>query len=154
MKKVLISACLIGDKVRYDGGDCLNPHIEELMAHFELVPFCPEVEGGLPIPRKRAEIRRGRVYDIDEREVTRYFLNGAEKALNICRYLNIELAIFKDGSPSCGSSAIARGRFDGVKIKGQGLTTALLRKNGVEVINEEEIPALLEKISNKKDAGK
>ncbi|MDY0345341.1 MAG: DUF523 domain-containing protein [Bacilli bacterium] len=151
MKKVLISACLIGDKVRYDGKDNLSPYIEQLMQLFELIPFCPEVEGGLSIPRIPSEIRKGRVYNQERKEVTKYFLLGANKALNICRYLQIELAILKEDSPSCGVKSVYDGTFNRRKIAGQGITTALLRRNGIEVISEHDIPALLEKLTNKKD---
>ncbi|NMV82536.1 MAG: DUF523 domain-containing protein, partial [Erysipelotrichia bacterium] len=81
MKKALISACLIGDKVRYDGKDNKIPYIDELLVHYELVPFCPEVEGGMSIPRKPSEIMRGRVYSVEGNDVTKHFVLGAQKAL-------------------------------------------------------------------------
>ncbi|MFA5421248.1 MAG: DUF523 domain-containing protein [Bacilli bacterium] len=151
MKKVLISACLIGDRVRYDAKDNLNPNIDRLLAHFELVPFCPEVEGGLPTPRHPSEIKRGRVYSDAGVDVTKHFGLGAQKALNICKYLQIDLAILKEDSPSCGVSQIHNGLFNKRKIPGQGVTTALLRQHGIEVISEDGIEALLEKHESKKD---
>lgn len=151
MKKVLISACLIGDKVRYDGKNNLIPNIDVLMEYFELVPFCPEVEGGLPIPRKPSEIRHTHVYNIEGHDVTKNFVIGAQKALNICKYLDIKLAILKEDSPSCGVTKIHSGLFDGRKKAGQGVTTTLLKRHGIEVISEKDVPALLEKLQNKKD---
>jgi len=151
MKKALISACLIGDKVRYDGKDNKIPYIDELLVHYELVPFCPEVEGGMSIPRKPSEIMRGRVYSVEGNDVTKHFVLGAQKALSICKYMHIELAILKEGSPSCGVHQIHNGRFDKRKIPGQGVTTTLLRRHGIEVICEEEIPDLLTRLTTKKD---
>ena len=95
MERILISACLVGDNVKYDGGNNKNPLIEKLLEKYELVPFCPEVEGGLPTPRHPAEQRGEQVInDIDE-DVTDEFERGADLALNICLYLKIKKAILK-----------------------------------------------------------
>ena len=145
MEKILISACLVGDKVRYDGKSQYHPLIKELLEKYELVPFCPEVEGGLKTPRKPSEIKKDKVINEEGRDVTRFFKEGASKALNICKYLNIKIAILKDGSPSCGSSEIHSGNFDGRMIKGKGITTTLLEQNGIKVYSEKEIEKILEK---------
>ena len=87
MEKILISACLVGDKVRYDGKGQYHPLIKELLEKYELVPFCPEVEGGLPTPRIPSEIYKGRVINKEGKDVTKQFKEGAELALNICKYL-------------------------------------------------------------------
>lgn len=143
MEKILISACLVGDNVKYDGKNNLSDKIERLLEKYELVPFCPEVEGGLPIPRKPSERVRDRVKMEDGRDVTRQFENGAEKALNICMYLGIKIAILKENSPSCGSHTIYDGSFSHKLIKGEGVTTELLKKKGITVLNEDEIDTLL-----------
>lgn len=144
MEKILISACLIGDKVRYDGRSNYSPLIVKLLEQYELVPFCPEVEGGLTTPRNPSEIKGERVVMNNGRDVTRQFEKGAELALNICQYLGIKIAILKDGSPSCGSKEIHDGNFSGKKIKGKGITTSLLEKKGIKVISEDEIETLLQ----------
>lgn len=143
MEKILISACLVGDNVKYDGKNNLSDKIERLLEKYELVPFCPEVEGGLPIPRKPSERVRDRIKMEDGRDVTRQFENGAEKALNICMYLGIKIAILKENSPSCGSHTIYDGSFSHKLIKGEGVTTELLKKKGITVLNEDEIDTLL-----------
>ena len=143
MEKILISACLVGDKVRYDGKSQYHPLVKELLQKYELVPFCPEVEGGLPTPRVSSEISKGKVINKEGKDVTRQFQTGAELALNICKYLHIDKAILKDGSPSCGSTEIHDGRFTGRMIKGKGITTTLLEQNGIKVYNENEIEELL-----------
>lgn len=149
MEKILISACLVGDKTKYDGHTNYNPLYKELLEFYELVPFCPEVQGGLPTPRDPSEIQKnGRVISSKGKDVTNNFIDGAKLALNICQYLDIKIAVLKEGSPSCGVKEIADGSFKGKKIPGEGITTKLLRQNGITVINEEEIPALLEKLRN------
>ena len=143
MEKILISACLIGDKTRYDGKSNYNPLIKELLQKYELVPFCSEVEGGLSVPRKPSEIVKDKVMSIDGKDVTRNYQKGAELALNICKYLDIKIVILKDGSPACGVHEIHDGSFKGRKIKGMGITASLLSKNGIKVISENEITTLL-----------
>lgn len=143
MEKILISACLVGDKTRYDGHGNYNPLAKELLEKYELVPFCSEVEGGLSIPRKPSERKGDRVINESGKDVTKYYLKGAELALNICKYLDIKIAILKENSPACGVHQIHDGSFKGKLINGEGTTTELLRKNGITVYSESEIPELL-----------
>ena len=143
MEKILISACLIGDKTRYDGKSNYHPLIKKLLEKYELVPFCSEVEGGLSIPRKPSEIVKDKVMSVDGKDITKNYQKGAEKALNICKYLDIKVAILKDGSPACGVHQIHDGKFSGKKIKGMGITASLLSRNGIRVISEDEIETLL-----------
>ena len=143
MEKILISACLVGDKCKYDGHTNYTPLIKDLLEKYELVPFCPEVEGGLPTPRKPCERKGDKVINNAGKDVTRNFQLGAEKALNICKYLDIKIAVLKENSPSCGSNQIYDGNFKNKLIKGEGVTTELLRKNGITVYNENQIEELL-----------
>ena len=143
MEKILISACLVGDKTKYDGHSNYNDRIKLLLEKYELVPFCPEVEGGLPTPRHPSEQRGEQVVnDIDE-DVTDEFNRGADLALNICLYLKITKAILKERSPSCGVHSIYDGTFSHKVIPGSGVTATLLKRKGIEVYNEDEIPELL-----------
>ena len=144
MEKILISACLIGDKTRYDGHSNYHPLVKELLVKYELVPFCSEVEGGLSVPRKPSEIKGNRVINKDGKDVTKNYQKGAELALNICKYLDIKIAILKDGSPACGVHEIHDGNFKGHRIKGMGITASLLSQNGIKVISENEIETLLD----------
>ena len=143
MEKVLISACLVGDKVKYDGHSNYNEKIKLLLEKYELVPFCPEVEGGLPIPRKPSERVKDRIKQESGKDVTKYYEKGAELALNICLYLGIKIAILKENSPSCGPHKIYDGSFSHKLIDGEGYTVELLRKKGIKVISENEIDTLL-----------
>lgn len=144
MEKILISACLVGDKTKYDGKSNYNPKIEELLEKYELVPFCPEVEGGLTTPRKPSERQpKGKVLMEDGRDVTFQFEKGAELCYNICMYLGIKTAILKKNSPSCGSGEIYDGSFSHKLIKGDGVTAELLKRKGIRVLTEDEIDTLL-----------
>lgn len=145
MQKILISACLVGDKVNYKGEGKYCPDVEKLKEKYELVLFCPEFEGGLPIPRKPSEIRGSQVIREDGKNVTREFEKGANKALALCKYLGIYKAVLKENSPSCGTHTIHNGYFNDGKIKGMGVTARILKANGIEVFSEAEIDKLLEK---------
>lgn len=146
MEKILISACLLGEKCTYKGGDNRVSYIEELNRYYDLVPFCPEVEGGLPTPRKPSEIRGSSVYHDDGKDVTKAFHDGAYKATAICSYLGIRIAILKEYSPSCGTHQVHDGYFRHRLIDGEGVTAAALRRMGVRVYNEEEGLALLQDV--------
>ena len=142
MRKILVSACLLGERVRYDGGDSgqRSEIIDRWRQEERLISLCPEVAGGLPIPRLPAEIQEnGRIINIEAEDVTAAFEQGAQKALDVCREHQISVAILKEGSPSCGSSKINSGNFDHVKVPGQGVTTRLLEANGIRVFSEDEL---------------
>ena len=143
MEKILISACLVGDNTKYDGTNNKHPKIAQLLEKYELVPFCPEVEGGLPIPRHPSERINDKVLMDNGKDVTLQYAKGAEKAYNICLALDIKIAILKERSPSCGVHEIYDGSFKHKKIPGQGVTAELLMKKGIKVISENEIDTLL-----------
>ena len=151
MNKVLVSACLIGENVRYNGR--IKHHESNMLADWKLqgrlVPFCPEVAGGLPVPRPCSEILCNdgstvlhghlRIMNIKGKDVTQYFVTGAQKTLELACLHKTKLAILKDGSPSCGSTYIYDGSFSGVKKPGKGVITALLQENNIRVFSEREI---------------
>jgi len=147
MKKILISACFLGDKVRYDAKKkTLNhPIIQKWQAENRLVSVCPEVAGGLPVPRAAAEISilNGKVQTSQKIDVSLFFQNGADIALKICKKHKIHHALLKESSPSCGSNNVYDGTFSGKKISGEGKTTELLRQHGIEVYSELTIERLI-----------
>ena len=143
MERILISACLVGDKVKYNGGDNLSSKIDALLEKYELVPFCPEVEGGLSVPRSPSERKDGRVINKDGEDVTDAFYRGAELAYNICLYLKIKTVILKEKSPSCGSKIIYDGTFSHKEINGMGVTAEYLKEKGITVLSEDDIDSLL-----------
>lgn len=143
MEKILISACLIGDNVKYNGGNNLTPKLDALLEKYELIPFCPEVEGGLSTPRSPAERVGDRVINQDGEDVTEQYLRGAELAFNICLFLKIKKVILKEKSPSCSSKVIYDGSFSHKEIPGMGITAEYLKEKGIEVFSEEDIDSLL-----------
>ncbi|MCQ1057818.1 DUF523 domain-containing protein [Photobacterium sp. DNB23_23_1] len=154
MVKVLVSSCLVGNKVRYNAS-CLSipePELHWLKSNVDLVVFCPEVSAGLPTPRAPAEIITGKGVDVldglanvvgnDGIDVTTPFVSGAENALELCQKQQIKYAVLAEGSPSCGSSKIYDGTFNGIKIDGSGVATALLERNGIKVYSQHTIAKL------------
>ncbi len=146
----LISACLLGIRCTWNGNDKYkNGRAIELSRVETLIPVCPEQLGGLPTPRAPQEIQDGTGEDVlngkckvlnrNGEDVTRKFIKGAEETLNIARQLNIKEFIAKSRSPSCGWGQIYDGTFSGRLIDGDGVTTTLLKKNGVRIIPEEDL---------------
>lgn len=150
MDKILVSACLLGEKCTYKGGSNTQDYLEELNQFYDLVPFCCELEGGLSIPRLPSEIRGNSVKNSEGKDVTSAFRLGVYKASSIVSYLGIRLAILKENSPSCGSHFVYDGTFSGRLVKGQGLLARELTRLGVTVMNEEEGRAFLEKLKEQK----
>lgn len=142
MKKILVSACLLGIPCRYDGKSNPNQEVISLKDKFELIPICPEVLGRLPTPRIPAEIQGERVVRSDGVDVTLEYTEGAKKALEIAKEKDCDLAILKAKSPSCGNREIYDGTYTKTLIKGKGITVKLFEKNGITVINESEIHKL------------
>lgn len=147
--KVLVSACLLGHNTKYNGKNNLNEKLISLKDKLEFVLMCPEVEGGLSIPRTPAEIKDNKVINKDNIDVTNNYLKGANLALKKALKDNIKVAIVKEKSPSCGKNFIYDGTFTNTLIKGKGVTTSLLVENGIKVFNENEIESFLEYIDQK-----
>ena len=147
--KVLVSACLLGQPVRYDGQSkgIVSDWLSALGAEGRVLAFCPEVAGGLPTPRPPAERQGERVVTASGLDVTEEFDRGAELALEICQTQGIRFALLKEGSPSCGSGRIYNGRFEGVSVTGEGKTTALLRRHGIVVFSEDQLAELTSALS-------
>jgi len=172
VERILVSACLMGRRVRYDGGAKTSDDalLAAWRAEGRLVPCCPEVEGGLPVPRPAAEIEAGadgsavpagaaRVLTADGTDVTAAFLAGARTALAVATSAGIKMAILKEGSPSCGVLSVYDGTFSGRRTPGRGVTTALLEQHGIRVFTEDQIPEAaahlsgLERLSGRASGG-
>jgi len=151
MRKILVSRCLLGHRVRYDGG-ASGPfdQLQQWLDEGRVVPLCPEVAGGLPTPRPAAEIPGGQgaqvldgqalVITVEGEDVSAAFLSGAYQALELVQKHGIRIAILKANSPSCGNLLTYDGAFSGVKVSGEGVTAALLKRHGVQVFSELELP--------------
>ena len=134
--KIMVSACLLGDNVKYNGGNNKNDVLIDFLRDYEIVKICPEVMGGLSTPRIPSEIKENSVYNKEKIDVTDKYRLGAYNALEVAKREGIHVAILKERSPSCGSTYIYDGTFSGTIINGEGITTKLLRENGIIVLNE------------------
>lgn len=143
MENILISSCLLGVGCRYDGKNKENPEVLRLRERYNLIPFCPEIYGGLPTPRVPSERIGDRVMMQDGRDVTANYRKGAEEALRLCRIYGIKTALLKERSPSCGKGEIYDGTFSGTLTERDGVTAELLMANGIQVLGESEINILL-----------
>ncbi|GMM85297.1 DUF523 domain-containing protein [Pseudoalteromonas sp. MTN2-4] len=145
MHKILVSSCLLGQPVRYDGQSkgLTNDILTRWLQEKRVVAFCPEVTGGLPTPRAPAEINAERVIMTTGEDVTSEFQLGAQKALALCDAQQIKFALLKESSPSCGRNTIYDGSHNGVKVAGMGLTAKKLVKAGIQVFSEEQLPQLV-----------
>ncbi|WP_323121308.1 DUF523 domain-containing protein [Burkholderia alba] len=155
--RILVSACLLGAPVRYDGSPktLLHPLLTQWQAEHRLVAICPELAGGMPTPRPPAEIQRAasgsavldgtaRIVDRARQDVTGAFVDGARAALALALEQGCRYALLTDGSPSCGSEIIYDGSFSGRRHAGAGVTAALLRRHGIAVFAQQEIERLAE----------
>ena len=155
MQKILVSACFLGENVRYNA--IIKPYNHETLKLWQqenrLIIQCPEVSGGLSTPREPAEINSasGKVITTTNIDVSHAFIQGANNTLKLCIKHNVKYALLKESSPSCGSTFIYDGSFTNTKIKGQGITTRLLEAHGIKVYSEQTIEALISTISSVKN---
>lgn len=140
---ILISACLTGCRCRYDGKNKNRRDISILAQKYNLFPVCPEVDGGLPVPREPSEISGDRVMNKKGEDVTDAFVRGALAALECARANNCRAAILKARSPSCGRDEIYDGTFTSTLILGDGILVRMLKEEGIAVYTEDEIYMLL-----------
>lgn len=141
--KLLISACLLGCRCRYDGASKEHPLVKRLADRHTLVPVCPEQLGGLSTPRPPAERLGSRVVTRAGGDVTDAYRRGAEEALCLCRLLGCTAAVLKERSPSCGHGEIYDGTFSGVLTDGDGVLAELLSANRIPVYGESQIEKLI-----------
>lgn len=147
--RIVLSACLAGVACTHEAQPKTRDWAVKLVAEGRAVPVCPEVAGGLPIPRPAAEIQGGdggdvvdgdaRVVDEHGRDVTDAFVAGAQKARDAARSANAALAILKARSPSCGCGRTYDGTFSGTLRDGDGVTAAMLKREGLRVVSDEEV---------------
>lgn len=145
--RVLVSACLLGARCRYDGASKPLPGLERLLDAIDPVPVCPEQLGGLPTPRTPAERCGDRVVTRDGTDVTAQYERGAQEALHLAQLTGCTLALLKEKSPSCGCGRIYDGTHTGTLTGGNGVTTELLQQNGVRVFGESQLEELLNSLA-------
>jgi len=143
---ILISACLLGVNCRYNGTGGSIDELEELKECACLIPACPEILGGLPTPRPPAEITGDKVITCEGGDVTGPYHRGAQEALKLAKLFSARIAIMKERSPSCGAGEIYDGTFTHTRIPGDGIASALLKQNGIEVYGESRISEVIRSI--------
>lgn len=137
--KIAVSACLLGENCKYNGGNNKNDDVIKLAERHTLIPICPECFAGLTIPRVPSEIKGGRVYSKDGKDITEEFYDGAEKALYVAEESGCQLAVLKERSPSCGFGKIYDGSFTGTLTDGNGIAAQMLYDHGIVIIGESRI---------------
>ena len=135
----MVSACLIGQKIKYNGGDNYSKKLMKFLEGHEVIPVCPEVAGGLPVPRASCEMVNGTVMNTEGESKDREFREGALKCLAIAKEKQIDLAILQSRSPSCGVKMIYDGTFSGKLIPGSGIFATMLKDAGFKVMDVEDI---------------
>jgi len=139
---ILVSACLLGLRCRYDGASKPCPEVLALREKHVLIPCCPEQLGGLPTPRAPSEWQGERIANRDGQDVTDEYIRGAQEAVTLARVTGCRLAILKERSPACGNREIYDGSFHGRLIPGSGSAADALKTAGVPVLGESELKQL------------
>ena len=137
--KVLVSACLLGVDCKYNGGNNKNPAVLEFLRDKTVIPVCPEVMGGLPVPRTPVELQHGIAINRNGENVHRQFCDGVQQAVELAKRERIDLAILQPRSPTCGVRQIYDGTFSKQLVDGQGLLAAALMREGFSVVDAEEL---------------
>lgn len=138
-KKVLVSACLLGRNCKYNGGNNYSEKVMQFLKDKEVIEVCPEVAGGLPVPRPSVEFVNGVAMNRNGENVDRYFREGVRRVMEQIRGMEIELAVLQPRSPSCGARQVYDGSFTGTLIPGEGLLARALREAGIPVIEASEL---------------
>ncbi|MFW6023041.1 MAG: DUF523 domain-containing protein [Halanaerobiaceae bacterium] len=146
---ILVSACLLGENCRYDGSNSYKKELIAVLKDEKITPICPEISGGLPVPRPPSEIIGGDGRDVlvgrasvvteNGDDVTNYFKKGAECIIGDLEKYKVKFAVLKSRSPSCGVHKIYSGHFNGDKRDGSGVMAAYLDSLGIKVFTEEDI---------------
>ncbi len=126
----MVSACLIGMNTRYDGSNSIREEILSLFDKGVVIPLCPEILGGLGIPRPKSTIKNGRVLNDKNKDVTLQFKKGAEEFFNFVKTIKPDHIYLKEGSPSCGVN-ITNIKWE--RTNGSGFTTMLLKENNYKL---------------------
>ena len=141
--KIAVSACLLGENCKYNGGNNYSTKVSEFVKGHEVISVCPEVMGGLPVPRESSEIVDGVVRHKDGMSVDEEFRTGAELALKKVLENGVELVILQSRSPSCGVKEVYDGTFSGKLIQGQGVFAKLLKENNIRSLDVSELDNLM-----------
>ena len=138
--KIAVSACLLGHDCKYSGGNNRSQKVLDYIAGYEVIPICPEVTGGLPVPRVPVELKDGKAINRDGEDVTEFFRRGVEKTMEKLAGQDIDLAILQPRSPSCGCKQIYDGTFTKTLIDGKGMFAQALAAAGIPMLDGDDVP--------------
>ena len=141
--KVLVSACLLGENCKYNGGNNYNTAVAEFVKGKEVLTICPEIMAGMGCPRTPIEIVDGVLMDRDGNNVDVAMREAVEKAMEMIRKEEIQCAVLQSRSPTCGVNQIYDGSFSGKLIKGSGVFVQALKDAGYQVIDAEDVKKYL-----------
>ena len=136
--KIAVSACLLGHNCKYSGGNNRSQKVLDYIEGHEIIPVCPEVTGGLPVPRVPVELKNGRAINRNGEDVTDFFLKGVE--IEMTKMQDIDLAILQSRSPSCGCKQIYDGTFSKTLIDGKGMFAQALAEAGIPLMDGDDVP--------------
>lgn len=139
MKKIAVSACLLGNNCRYDGGNCFDERCVRLKEQYEVIPVCPECAAGLPTPREPIELVDDQVISRDGRNLTCQMKQGIEKTIRMLKDQQVDTVVLMDRSPSCSSTVIYDGTFSSTLIEGKGLFARRLEEEGLTLLSKESL---------------
>ncbi|MBR2062213.1 MAG: DUF523 domain-containing protein [Anaerotignum sp.] len=138
--KIAVSACLLGHDCKYNGGNNRSQKVLDYIEGHEVIPICPEVAGGLPVPRVPVELKDGRAINRNGEDVTDFFRRGVELTMEKLADQNIDLAILQPRSPSCGCKQIYDGSFTKTLINGKGMFAQALSDAGIPLMDGDDVP--------------
>ena len=136
--KIAVSACLLGHDCKYNGGNNRSQKVLDYIEGHEVTPVCPEVTGGMPVPRVPVELKNSRAINRDGEDVTEFFQKGVK--LTMEKMQDIDLAILQPRSPSCGCKQIYDGSFTKTMIEGKGMFAQALAKAGIPMMDGDDVP--------------
>lgn len=137
--RIAVSACLLGEKCKYNGGDNLNARVIDFVRGHEVIPVCPERAAGMPSPRPPVEIRCGRLVDCHGRDVDACYRAGVARTMEMLEERPVDMAILQPRSPTCGVHQVYDGSFSGVRVAGQGILAQALAERGIPLREPEEL---------------
>ena len=136
--KIAVSACLLGHDCKYNGGNNRSQKVLDYIEGHEVIPVCPEVTGGMPVPRVPVELKNSRAINRDGEDVTEFFQKGVK--LTMEKMQDIDLAILQPRSPSCGCKQIYDGSFTKTMIEGKGMFAQALAEVGIPMMDGDDVP--------------
>ena len=138
-EKVLVSACLLGENCKYDGKNNYSSRVLSYLEDKEIIAVCPEVMGGLSVPRACVELKNGVAVNKNGEDVDGYFRAGVQKVLEKIEGKEISMAVLQPRSPSCGTKQVYDGSFTGRLIPGEGMLAKALRQRGIKVVDASDL---------------